>query len=320
MFWMRSHLSEAEGEVVRAALLVDPAFNAYALADLHPRYAAACRWIVATGPDKTDADETDAVGLVLLYTGLEPPILMATGNELLIAQAIEGAAEQGALPPEMYMSVAESVYTLLTRYYTFDEARGGDVRPMWRMVLDPIAHAPDGQEPDAQALVGQGTDSRLLGAAGDGLRLVALGPEDVARVNSLYAHGGPFTPDAFDAYQLDGGSFFGIEATKELSPGDEAGQGVHKGALIAVGGTHVIDTIHAIAAVGNMYTHPQWRGKGLGTAVLDAIVADLRRQGISLIVLNVDRRNTGARHLYEKFGFRTHCAFVEGCGVLQSGS
>ena len=32
-----------------------------------------------------------------------------------------------------------------------------------------------------------------------------------------------------------------------------------------------------------------------------------------MIVLNVDERNSAARSLYEKLGFKTHCQFVEGC-------
>ena len=46
---------------------------------------------------------------------------------------------------------------------------------------------------------------------------------------------------------------------------------------------------------------------------MTAIVAALRADGFGMIVLNVDERNSVARSLYEKMGFKTHCQFVEGC-------
>ena len=75
----------------------------------------------------------------------------------------------------------------------------------------------------------------------------------------LLAHGGPFTPDAFAEYQVKQGVFFGVE--------DGAG------GLAAVGGTHIVDYTSGVAAIGNMYTRPDCRGRGYAGAILGAIVA-----------------------------------------------
>ena len=131
-----------------------------------------------------------------------------------------------------------------------------------------------------------------------------------------------YAPDAFTASQLHDGYFFGIE--------DE------NGGLAAAGGTHIayrsectssltsqennlrktssIDRVlsKGVAAIGNIYTRPDCRGHGFGTAVTARIVQALQADGYRLIVLNVSEQNLVARSLYEKLGFVTHCLFVEG--------
>jgi ribosomal protein S18 acetylase RimI-like enzyme len=85
-----------------------------------------------------------------------------------------------------------------------------------------------------------------------------------------------------------------------------------------VGGTHIIDRAHSAAAIGNMYTHPAYRGRGHAGAVLGAIVAALQKEQITTIVLNVDQQNPTARRLYEKHGFQIHLPYVEGAVILHS--
>jgi ribosomal protein S18 acetylase RimI-like enzyme len=49
---------------------------------------------------------------------------------------------------------------------------------------------------------------------------------------------------------------------------------------------------------------PNARGKGVGAALLDALVARARDGGYEGISLSVDRHNSGAIALYEQHGFR----------------
>jgi GNAT superfamily N-acetyltransferase len=256
----------AHANEIRAILDTDPAWAAYAIADLQPSYAPYCRWYVA--------ESAQGQGLALLFTRLTPPALFAIGAADAVAAALESADK----PETVYMTLREEHYAPASRYYDFSD----DIRPMWRMFLtDPAAVA---------------TDVRMPA----GTRLASLHAGDSGRIRRLYAHGGPYAPDAFEPYQAEDGVFFGVE--------DRSGE------LLAVGGTHVVDWQAGVGAIGNMYTHPKRRGEGLGGALLGAIVDRLVAGGVAGIVLNVDERNVAARRLYERHGFAGYCPYLEGVG------
>jgi ribosomal protein S18 acetylase RimI-like enzyme len=178
----------------------------------------------------------------------------------------------------VYMTVLEVHHVVASRWYDFSS----NIRPMYRMrFADPEAALKETQLPAR-------------------FSVHALGADDVQRIRRLYAYGGEFAPDAFDAYQAADGTFFGAADAN--------------GELLAVGGTHVVDWQEGIAAIGNMYTHPAHRSEGLGSAVLQAIVKRLLDGGATHIVLNVDERNPVARRLYEQHGFEIHCRYLEGRG------
>ncbi|HXF62423.1 MAG TPA: GNAT family N-acetyltransferase, partial [Caldilineaceae bacterium] len=217
-------------------------------------------------------------GLALLFSALTPCILFSMGSP----EAVRACLAQVELPDEVYLSIPEAHLPAVAAYYHFDNDPSGEGRygiwPMWRMALRSTAPLPNA--PQAP--------------------VVRLGPDDAPRIQALYAHGGPFTPDAFDAYQLEDGVFFGVV---------EGG-----GELAAVGGTHIVDWSAGLATIGNMYTRPDCRGRGLAGAVLRAIVGELRARRVEIIALNVDQRNDRARRLYERHGFEIHCGFLEGVG------
>ena len=265
---------------VRDILSQDPLWAAYAIADLRPDLARYCRWIVAP----------DASGLALLFTGLEPPILLTAGT----ADGVGAALKDAELPEEVFLNVRKSHLPAVRRHYPRI-----DRHDMLRMALAPGQHVPAPSMPT-----------------------VPLSFADEQRLQSLYQYGGEFAPDAFSPSQLNDGYFFGIE--------DEGR------ALAAAGGTHIafrpnsphsrnlhesfsqkpdsIDRIlsQGVAAIGNIYTRPERRGRGYGKAVTASIVQALRADGYSLIVLNVSERNLVARSIYEKLGFVMHCKFFEG--------
>lgn len=254
---------------IRNILRTDPIWSAYALMDLQPDFAPHCRWFTARA--------SGGEGLALLYTGLEPPVLLTVGD----AGAVDEALAQIDLPPRVYLSIREEHEPAVARRY--DPSR--DRRPMLRLSLPREATLDPPQ----------------------GASLVQLGRGDAERLCTLFAHGGDFAPDAFDPPQLDSGIFWGV--TEE---------GTANGALLAAGGTHIVDWQRGIAAVGNMYTLPDQRDRGHASSVLRALVASLRGRGVTNIVLNVDQRNADARRLYERHGFTVHCPFIEGIAELCS--
>jgi predicted GNAT family acetyltransferase len=64
--------------------------------------------------------------------------------------------------------------------------------------------------------------------------------------------------------------------------------------------------------VGNVFTHPDHRGRGYGTATTGAVVAELLQRGIRDVVINVDQENVVAVRIYERLGFERYCPFLEG--------
>ncbi|HEX5506317.1 MAG TPA: GNAT family N-acetyltransferase [Thermomicrobiales bacterium] len=120
-----------------------------------------------------------------------------------------------------------------------------------------------------------------------------LGPGDLAALRDLLAE---YPDNAFNADQLASGVFYGARAD---------------GALVAAGGTHVLAARHGIAAVGNVYTRPAWRGRGYATAITAAVTAALLAGPCRDVILNVAAENGVARRLYARLGYREHCRYWE---------
>jgi ribosomal protein S18 acetylase RimI-like enzyme len=48
---------------------------------------------------------------------------------------------------------------------------------------------------------------------------------------------------------------------------------------------------------------PEWRGRGIGAALIGQLQDEVRAGCASRVILSVDRMNLGARRLYERLGF-----------------
>ncbi len=261
-------------DTLRRILYDDPVWAAYAIADLQPAYVEQCRWFTGgCGP------HGECTGLVMLYTGLEPPVLFATGPAAAVEESLAAAAAAGALPPTVYLSILCEHEAAVGRWYALaGRVARADLRPMLRLVLR-----------KSQPL-------HLTPAPG----LVRLHGDDAPRMERLYALGGDFAPDAFVPAQLADGVFYGVE--QRSAPHE----------LLAAGGTHIVDWDAGVAAIGNFYTRADARRKGMAGLLLAAIVHDLRAANVDTIVLNVDERNANAGRLYERYGFALHTKFIEG--------
>ena len=77
------------------------------------------------------------------------------------------------------------------------------------------------------------------------------------------------------------------------------------GAPAAYNWTHRNENSHgSVGFIGMTGVHPDYRGTGLGTAVVVAGLEYLRGEGITTVDLEVDSQNPPARELYLKLGFR----------------
>lgn len=87
--------------------------------------------------------------------------------------------------------------------------------------------------------------------------------------------------------------------------------GIRRGArLVSVAGVHVYSRIYKVAALGNITTHPDFRGRGLAAAVT-AKLCEALSQTIEHVGLNVKANNTIAIRCYERLGFERIASYEE---------
>jgi GNAT superfamily N-acetyltransferase len=84
------------------------------------------------------------------------------------------------------------------------------------------------------------------------------------------------------------------------------------GRLIAIAGTHVASPRHNIAALGTVFTHSDYRGRGLAGICSSHVLESIGRAGIRRVVLNVEDEKAAARRVYERLGFQTACIYLDG--------
>jgi ribosomal protein S18 acetylase RimI-like enzyme len=98
-------------------------------------------------------------------------------------------------------------------------------------------------------------------------------------------------------------------------PADSIANGVYYGVriagrLVAAAGTHVINRQDGIAAVGNVMTHVDFRGRGFAKQTTSAVTQELLRT-CEDVVLNVRADNPPALAAYHSLGYSDYCRFEE---------
>ena len=119
-----------------------------------------------------------------------------------------------------------------------------------------------------------------------------LSPADIVDLNRLYGLG---FAGWLPADSIANGVYYGVRIA---------------GRLVAAAGTHVISPDGAIAAVGNVMTHIDSRGRGFAKQTTSAVTQELLRT-CDDVVLNVRADNPPARAAYRALGYRDYCHFEE---------
>lgn len=120
-----------------------------------------------------------------------------------------------------------------------------------------------------------------------------LSPADTEELRALYTVSYP--ENWFDPRMLETGQYFGIR---------------RDGQLVSVAGIHVYSPRYRTAALGNITTHPAFRGQGLATAVCARLCQSVLEQ-VTNIGLNVRTGNQAAIACYQRLGFRPIATYGE---------
>jgi ribosomal protein S18 acetylase RimI-like enzyme len=124
-------------------------------------------------------------------------------------------------------------------------------------------------------------------------QVIRLMEDDLNDMLGLYEEG--YQGNWFDARMLQTKQYFGLRLNNRL---------------ISIAGIHVYSEKYKVAALGNIVTHPDYRGKGFGKAVTAGLCQSLSEH-IDNIGLNVKADNAAAIALYEKLGFEILYTFYE---------
>ena len=141
-------------------------------------------------------------------------------------------------------------------------------------------------------------DTSALGH--DGLPgIEPLGPEHAGELADFYAHRALRADEShgrfFAPYMLALGPWFGVR---------------ERGELVSVAGVHVFSRRYGVAALGNVATIPERRGRGLARAVCARLCRELAA-AVPLVGLNVAVANGAARACYRSLGFREALRYEE---------
>lgn len=203
--------------------------------------------------------------IALVYTGQEPATLIAIEDSSDSASVKLLDAILSDLPRELNAHVSPGLVQVFETLYSVRSRE-----EHLKMIRLPAAV-------EAQAAPETPLPS--------GMSVARLAREHIGELRELYAVSYPhnwFDPDMF-ANSL----YYGVR---------------HGSTLVAASGTHVYSKAYGVAALGNITTHPHYRGRGLATAVSAALCDALSRR-VEHIGLNVQADNHAAIAVYRKLGF-----------------
>lgn len=119
----------------------------------------------------------------------------------------------------------------------------------------------------------------------DTAEVIQLGMRDIDDLRALYAASYP--GNWFEPRMLETGFYYGVR---------------RDGEMVSVAGIHVYSPLYQIGVLGNVTTHPAFRGQRLATATCAKLCQELLKTARH-VGLNVMADNVSAIRTYERLGF-----------------
>jgi ribosomal protein S18 acetylase RimI-like enzyme len=242
----------SDPKVIRDLLDPDPAYSAYALAQLEPSLFRLAEWYAASGPEGR--------ALLLHSRGGLGRALFALGDPA----ALEAALSLHPGPRFSFGSLRPEHRAVIQKYFVF-------TRP--------------------QSMLRMSVSTESFRSADD--RAVRLTGRDISQINRLYA--AESGSSSYQPRHIDDGVYHGVFID---------------GFLVSIAGTHVVSYSEGVAVVGNVFTHPVYRGGGLATISTGATTAALLER-CPLVVLTVESENEPAVRVYQRLGYETRSTLHE---------
>ncbi len=127
----------------------------------------------------------------------------------------------------------------------------------------------------------------------DTKHVIQLSRGDLSDIEAIYRESYP--GNFFDVRMLDTNFYYGIRESSGLA---------------SIAGIHVYSREYGVAALGNITTHPDFRGKGFAKAVTAKLCTSLL-ETVEHIGLNVKADNRVALRCYGSLGFEIVCDYEE---------
>jgi predicted GNAT family acetyltransferase len=263
---------------LEAYLRTDAPSQIYALADLDDFFWPSTTWYAGYEAGRI-------VAACLVLKKLSIPVLYAVCPSGHARTADLVTSVEGELPARFFVNLGLGLEKALGESHTFHSV--GEHQKMY---------LPDRDAVDAARAV-------ELDVAG----VEVLSSTSIDELAAFYRDEA-YLPDEtedrfFEPYMLEIGPYVAIR---------------ERGRIIAAGGVHVVSRTYGVAAIGNIATRPDRRGRGYGRAIAARLCQVLLDQ-VPLIGLNVHVQNAVAIRCYERLGFRVARRYVEGVMERRSG-
>lgn len=255
-------------DVIEAFLRKHTNLHLYALGDLDDFFWQNTVWYGLQ-------DGQQVLELILLYTALELPTLLAISDDFSLMQELLQKAKS-LLPPRFYAHLSGNLTSVFAEEYA-EEYRVESHGPHYKM-----------------ALVSTASLKTI-----DTTEVIPLTMRDLKDLQELYRASYP--GNWFDPRMLATNLYYSIR---------------RDGRIVSVAGVHVYSPNYRVGVLGNVTTHPAYRGKGLSTAVCAKLCQELLKT-VGHIGLNVRADNHSAIACYKRLGFEIVGQYEEGLIALR---